>query len=65
MPIRKSGPVDELSNYRPISLLVSLSKVFERLIYNQLISFFQCNKIITPTQFGLETNTPPFKLFWI
>jgi len=45
-----------IGNYKPISVLVSLSKVFERLIYNRLISFYQCNKIITPTQFDFKSK---------
>ena len=37
IPIPKKGPADEVSNYRPISLLSLVSKVFERCVYNQLI----------------------------
>jgi hypothetical protein len=38
IPIPKKGAAEEVSNYRPISLLSLVSKVFERCIYNQLIS---------------------------
>ena len=37
-PNPKKSPAEELSNYRPISLLSMISKVLERCIYNQLIS---------------------------
>lgn len=40
------------SNYRPISLLSSLSKIFETLIHHRLLHFTTINKIIPPTQFG-------------
>ena len=46
------GNSDDLNNYRPISLLTSLSKVFKRLIYNRLLSFFNRNNTIVPTQYG-------------
>jgi Notch-like protein len=32
-PILKKGNKEEISNYRPISLLTSFSKVFEKVIY--------------------------------
>ncbi len=40
------------SNYRPISLLSSLSKIFETLIHHRLLHFTTINKIIPPTQLG-------------
>ena len=43
IPLYKKGSFDQLTNYRPISLLSSLSKVFERLIHNRLLSFFTRN----------------------
>ena len=33
-PIFKEGSVDEQSNYRPISVLPDLSRLFEKLVYN-------------------------------
>ena len=38
VPIPKKGPAEEVSNYRSISLLSLVSKVFERCVYNQLVS---------------------------
>ena len=56
IPVDKAGPTNQPGNYRPISLLPSISKIFERLILNRLISFFQRNKILIPTQFGFRHN---------
>ena len=50
----KKGSTDQLNNYRPISLLTSLSKLFERIIYNTLLSFFERNKTIVSTQYGFR-----------
>ncbi|CAB4005371.1 Hypothetical predicted protein [Paramuricea clavata] len=38
VPIPKKGPAEEVSNYRPISLLSLVSKVFEHCVCNQLVS---------------------------
>ena len=37
IPLFKKGKKEILDNYRPISLLRSLSKIFERLIFNQML----------------------------
>ena len=39
-PIHKSGEQCHFCNYRPISLLPSMSKVFEYVIFDQLMTFF-------------------------
>ena len=44
IPVYKKGSFDQLNNYRPISLLSSLSRVVERLIHNRILSFFTRNK---------------------
>ena len=31
-------------NYRTISILPSLSKIFEKIVYSQLYAYFECNK---------------------
>ena len=56
IPVYKAGPTNQPGNYQPISLLPSMSKNFEHLILNRLISFFQRNKILIPTQFGFRHN---------
>jgi hypothetical protein len=40
-----------VSNYRPISLLTSFSKIFEKIIYKRLITHITSNKIFTNSQF--------------
>ena len=49
-PIYKSGDKSSVTNYRPISLLCTLSKVLERIIYNAIIDFVANS--ISPYQFG-------------
>ena len=39
-PLHKSGNIESICNYRPISCLSKLSLVFERLLFNKLYDFF-------------------------
>ena len=54
IPIYKSGLMTEAGNYRPISILSPFSKVFECLIYEQLLSFFNKKNILYKYQFGFR-----------
>ena len=51
-PIYKKGSKQDISNYRPISLLTSFSKVFEKIIYNRLYTHLEMNNILVQEQFG-------------
>ena len=53
-PVYKSGDATDPANYRPISTLSSFSKVFEKLIYNQLYSFLEKYSILYKYQFGFR-----------
>ena len=44
-------------NYRPISLLGSFSKIFEKCLYERIYSYLNKNKILTLVQFGFEQNS--------
>ena len=46
----------EIQNYRPITLLSSLSKIFERVILNTLVFLLEQDSLIIPTQFGFRHN---------
>ena len=48
--IHKSGDRDNISNYRPISLLSCTSKILERIIYNKIINFI--TNSVSNHQFG-------------
>ena len=43
------------SNYRPISLLPAVSKVFEKAVFAQVYSFLQENKLLFPGQYGFRS----------
>ena len=44
------------SNYRPISLLSNIDKIFEKILYERLQSFLTKNKILYPQQFGFRKS---------
>ena len=44
------------TNYRPISLLSSVFKIFERVIFNQLIQYFDRYKLLYKSQDGFRKN---------
>lgn len=52
VPLFNTGDPQDPNNYRPISILTALSKVFEKLFLNRLISFLDKNKILSNSQFG-------------
>lgn len=54
IPIHKSGSLVDVSNYRPISTLPVLSKVFERLMRVRLLSFFDQHSTLSEHQFGFR-----------
>ena len=54
VPIFKKGQTDSLNNYRPISLLPSLSKLLERLVYTRTLIFLNKCNILSDSQFGFR-----------
>ena len=57
IPLFKVGLKESLENYRPISLLNSLSKIFERIIFNRMYNFANKQKIFYEKQFGFEKKS--------
>ena len=56
IPVYKSGSFVDIRNCRPISLLLSFSEIFDRVILNRLVSFLKRNNLIIPTQFDFRRN---------
>ena len=56
-PLYKAGSKLDVSNYRPISLLVTWSKVFERAMYNRVYCYLEANSLIYIKQFGFQKNS--------
>lgn len=56
LPIHKSGDRMLVNNYRPISILPSLSKILERVINTALVSFLENNSLLSKNQFGFRKS---------
>ena len=55
-PIYKKDDEELLENYRPVSTLAVFGKVFEKIIYNRLSSFFQSQNAIYENQYGFRQH---------
>ena len=56
VPLFKAGDKSIFSNYRPISVLPSFSKILEKLLYNRLIDYLSKYKILSDNQFGFRKH---------
>ena len=54
VPLHKKDDKMKLDNYRPISLLSSISKVFEKVVFNQLTEYFKLNNLLFEGQYGFR-----------
>jgi len=55
-PLFKGGDAMLIKNYRPVSILPVFSKIFERLMYNRLMSYIEKYNILYKYQFGFKKN---------
>ena len=54
VPIHKRGDTRQIQNYRPISILPPLNKIFEKLIYKRMMSFVDESELLSSNQFGFR-----------
>ena len=56
VPLYKKGDDGLFTSYRPISLLPSVSNIFKRVIFNQLIQYFDRYKLVYKSPYGFRKN---------
>ena len=54
IPIYNCKENNEMGNYRPISLLPSISKIIEKLVHKRLYSFCENNEILNDNQYDFR-----------
>ena len=54
-PIYKNGTKREPSNYRPISVIPKVSKIFEKIVFDQFNKYFNDNNLLTSCQSGFRS----------
>ena len=54
IPLFKKGQRSMLDNYRPISILPVVSKVMERILYDQMYEYFNQKNLFSKHQFGFR-----------
>ena len=56
IPIVLNGDESSFCNYRLISLLPVISKVIEKVIHNQIYSFFTKQQLLNDNQYGFRSG---------
>lgn len=56
VPILKKGNADEPSNYRPISCIPTVAKVFEKILKAQVCNYFELYNLFSVSQFAYRTG---------
>ena len=70
-PIFKSGERSDANNYRPISVLSVIAKVFEKIVFKQFYEYLSDNNLLSQNQSGFRprhsTLTALHKdtMFWL
>ena len=53
-PLYKAGDINEVTNYRPISILSIFSKILEKLVHTRILSFLKSHSVLSPTQYNFR-----------
>ena len=56
IPLHKSGNVHVVDNYRPILLLMTMSKILEKMMYTHVYTFLNTTNQIYDSQYGFRSK---------
>lgn len=55
-PLFKCGDKTDVANYRPISIITNLTKVFEKILKSRMNNYIKKHNLISERQFGFQEN---------
>ena len=53
-PVFKKGKNNDMINYKPISFLCNLGKIFDSFLYNRLSNFIMSQGFLSKSQYGFR-----------
>ena len=56
VPVFKDGSKTDVANYRPISLLGTFSKIYEKLMHRRIVDFMDTNNSLFDMQYGFRSG---------
>ena len=56
VPVFKKENVDDVNNYRPISIIPIFGKIFEAILKPKICNFLEKNNLLNPNQFGFRAG---------
>ena len=55
IPLHKSGSTEDNNNFRPISILPAVSKILEKAVHQQQMTYVEGNNLLSENQFGYRS----------
>ena len=56
IPLYKNKAMDHLVNYQPISLLITISKILEKIMYKRVVEFINKSGVLFKSQYGFRSQ---------
>ena len=56
IPVFKSGEKSHVTNYKPIFILSSFSKLLEKAVHHRTTKFLNDHSVLSPTQYSLRSD---------
>ena len=56
IPLYKDKERDEVINYHPVSLLITISKLLEKIVYPRTFQYLEQNRVLYDSQYGFRSK---------